>query len=159
MTNEKQLMARRGFLHRAALVIGAVLVGVGRTRPAHALVDCCALCKPASEKCNDCVAKAAWICHHPNYESGPANRRCVECYDAAIDGGCEANGCQHATCSEIHRIGGSSDLSLEGRGLGPLVDSGIGCYDPDTGYYHPWTTPGTPCDDREPAQEADAPTD
>ena len=159
MSTDKQLMARRGFLRRAALVIGAVLVGVGRTESAHALVDCCGLCKSPSTKCSECTVKLAWTCHHPNYESGPANRKCVECYDTAVSGGCEENGCQHAVCSEIHRIGDSSDPHGEKPiSPPPLVDpGGIGCYDPDTGDYILWVVPGTPCDDRSPTQDAGFP--
>ena len=151
MRRGTQPIARRGFLRRAALVIGAVLVGVGRTESAHALVDCCGLCKSPSEECRGCKVKLSWTCHHPNYESGPPNRECFECYDTAISGGCLDNGCQHVTCSEIREIGDQSPNRLDREhAWGHLDDLGIGCHDPDTGEYIMWSEPGTPCDTREP---------
>lgn len=157
---------RRGFLHRSALVIGAFVVGLGRTESAFGtsttyVVNCCNLCKPYSKSC-PCTGGyiLPWFC-----SLNGKQWRCIECYKTnaveqspLIEDKCkDATYCSEATCSTVKAVGGGQKDSMWERAWGHLDDLGIGCYDPDTGAYIIWSEPGTACDSRSPGNPGPPP--
>lgn len=156
---------RRGFLHRSALVIGAFLVGLGRTESAFAyregntfVTNCCSLCCPDNSGCScDENRRLLWVCRFNG-----ANWRCIECYRTTESkqqaGHCRnAALCPQVDCSKAERVGDedSTEERAPWHGLDGAI--GSGCTDPETGEYIPWAEPGTPCDDRDPEDSTAAP--
>ena len=150
-------MDRRGFLHRSALVIGAFVVGLGRTEsafgePTTKFVNCCNLCKDPT----DCPCKEGylldWRCLHNGKQW-----KCIECYGTdevkqSAYGCRDRRFCSQATCSRLEVVDGDQEGSEWERAWGELDDIGAGCRDPETGDYIMWSEPGTPCDNRYPAR-------
>ena len=144
---------RRGFMRRAALVIGAFVIGVGRSESvfgAHTCTYCRRKCTPRER--NNCRHFLTW--------SSPSGGICVECYESASDVdkalekdlGCYY--CENVTCGYyIARERGDDDETV----VPPVVETGVGCIDPETGAVFAWSEPGTPCDDRSAAQEYSGP--
>ena len=148
---------RRGFLHRSALVIGAFLVGLGRTGsasgvPTTYVVNCCSPCKSVT----DCPCANGytldWECDHDGKRWS-----CVECFptiEIKRDAGTCYNRtfCSQATCSRVEVVDRDQGGSAWERAWGELDDIGAGCRDPETGDYIMWSEPGTPCDNRDPVR-------
>ena len=156
---------RRGFLHRSALVIGAFVVGLGRTEsafgtPTFHVVNCCGLCSSDDRNCKcheNC--QLSWECEHKG-----ATWKCIECYKTAEfkrnAGDCSV--CSHVSCSRATRASeGHQRLDEESVGWERLWqgydEAGIGCYDPDTGAYIIWSEPGTACDSSSPGNPGPPP--
>ena len=149
---------RRGFLHRAALVMGAFIVGLGRTESAFGggttyVVNCCGLCAPDSDECKcEDDFQLDWECDHEGEKW-----RCIECYNTAEikrnGGSCwNRTFCSQVVCSRATRAAGSQGGGEWERAWGELDDIGAGCRDPETGDYIMWSEPGTPCDNRDPVR-------
>ena len=145
---------RRRFLRRSALVVGAFLLGVGRSETAFG--SGCGSCRRKctdEEKRNKCNNALSWV--------SPLGRNCVECYKSAsavekaerekqrrrLPHAC--NYCENVLCSYSSGSSGGGDDGDE-TAVPPVVDAGVGCIDPDTGAVIPWSEPGTPCDNRSP---------
>ena len=149
---EDMAKSRRGFLRQTALVVGAFVVGVGRNESAFA-AGYCFFC---SNKCNDQQKKDCNANHSLTLTwAAQGGGTCVECYKSANDRAnaeASAQGCNYCVNVECGYYRGTGD-EREEPAVSSVVDAGVGCIDPETGYIILWSEPGTPCDNRSPHQE------
>ena len=140
------------FKRQTALVVGALVVGVGR-REAFA-AGSCSFC--GNKRCNH---EQKRNCNHSLTWAAQGGGTCVECYMTSSDRAnavASGHGCHYCVNVVCGYYVGTYDGEEE-PAVPPVVEAGFGCIDPDTGDVTIWSEPGTPCDHRSPQSETSVP--